>query len=120
MVRDTINIQSVEAFDLGKGILYVRIRDFQKNTFDSIKEALQNKNGKVEGLILDLRGNPGGLLDQAEKVSDVFLKDGVIVITKIGDSDKEYSASEDVSDYVGEIVVLIDSGAQAHQNSHGA
>jgi carboxyl-terminal processing protease len=111
MVRDTINIQSVEAFDFGKGILYVRIRDFQKNTFDSIKEALQNKNGKVEGLILDLRGNPGGLLDQAEKVSDVFLKDGVIVITKIGDSDKEYSASEDVSDYVGEIVVLIDSGS---------
>ncbi|HEX9666257.1 MAG TPA: MXAN_5808 family serine peptidase [Thermodesulfobacteriota bacterium] len=111
MVRDTINIQSVEAFDLGKGILYVRIRDFQKNTFDSIKEALQNKNGKVKGLILDLRGNPGGLLDQAEKVSDVFLKDGVIVITKIGDSDKEYSASEDVSDYVGEIVVLIDSGS---------
>jgi carboxyl-terminal processing protease len=111
IVRDTINIQSVEAFDLGKGILYVRIRDFQKNTFDSIKEALENKNGKVKGLILDLRGNPGGLLDQAEKVSDAFLKNGVIVVTKIGDSDKEYTASDDVSDYAGEIVVLIDSGS---------
>jgi carboxyl-terminal processing protease len=111
MVRDTINIQSVEAFDLDKGILYVRIRDFQKNTFDSIKEALQGKNGKVKGVILDLRGNPGGLLDQAEKVSDAFLKNGVIVITKIGDSDKEYSASDDMSDYRGEIVVLIDSGS---------
>ena len=85
MVRDTINIQSVETFDLDKGILYMRIRDFQKNTFDSIKEALQDKNGRVKGLILDLRGNPGGLLDQAEKVSDAFLKNGVIVITKIGD-----------------------------------
>ncbi|MGB7292017.1 MAG: MXAN_5808 family serine peptidase [Thermodesulfobacteriota bacterium] len=111
MIRDTINIQSVETFDLDKGILYVRIRDFQKNTFDSIKEALQDKNGRVKGLILDLRGNPGGLLDQAEKVSDAFLKNGVIVITKIGDSDKEYSASDDISDYVGEIVVLIDSGS---------
>ncbi len=111
MIRDTINIQSVETFDLDKGILYVRIRDFQKNTFDSIKEALQDKNGRVKGLILDLRGNPGGLLDQAEKVSDAFLKNGVIVITKIGDSDKEYSASDDISDYTGEIVVLIDSGS---------
>jgi carboxyl-terminal processing protease len=111
MMRDTINIQSVETFDLDKGILYVRIRDFQKNTFDSIKEALQDKNGTVKGVILDLRGNPGGLLDQAEKVSDAFLKNGVIVITKIGDSDKEYGANNDISDYAGEIVVLIDSGS---------
>lgn len=111
MVRDTINIQSVETFDLEKGVLYVRIRDFQKNTFDSIREALKNKNGRVRGVILDLRGNPGGLLDQAEKVSDAFLRDGVIVITKIGDSDKAYSATEDDSDYDGQIVVLIDSGS---------
>ncbi len=111
IVRDTINIQSVETFDLDKGILYVRIRDFQKNTFDSIKEAMQDKNGKVKGLILDLRGNPGGLLDQAEKVSDAFLKNGVIVITRIGDSDKEYSARQESYDYAGNIVVLIDSGS---------
>ncbi len=111
IVRDTINIQSVETFDLDKEILYVRIRDFQKNTFDSIKEALQDKNGKVKGLILDLRGNPGGLLDQAEKVSDAFLKNGVIVITRIGDSDKEYAARREAYDYVGNIVVLIDSGS---------
>ncbi|HZX13530.1 MAG TPA: S41 family peptidase, partial [Thermodesulfobacteriota bacterium] len=63
LVRDTIKIESVEAYSLGDGIGYIRIRDFQRNTLDSIKASLRSlkKNGSLKGLILDLRGNPGGL-----------------------------------------------------------
>jgi len=111
MVRDTINIESVETFDLGEGIQYLRIRDFQKNTYDSIKQALKNQPGEVQGVILDLRGNPGGLLDQSQKISDIFLTDGVIVSTKIGDSKKAYNAVQNEGDYSGKIVVLIDAGS---------
>lgn len=113
IVRDTINIESVEAFNLSDGIIYARIRDFQKNTLSSLRESLENfrKNGKVKGLILDLRGNPGGLLDQAERISDLFLKSGVIVTTQIGDSKKPYKAKNEDYDFNGKIVVLVDSGS---------
>ncbi|MDA2918625.1 S41 family peptidase [Desulfobacterota bacterium AH_259_B03_O07] len=111
IVRDTIKIESVETFDIDDGILYVRIRDFQKNTLNSIKEGLEKRKDSIRGLILDLRGNPGGLLDQAEKISDVFLKRGVIVSTKIGESKKLYSARQRDSDFTGKVVVLIDSGS---------
>ncbi|MGH7890258.1 MAG: MXAN_5808 family serine peptidase [Thermodesulfobacteriota bacterium] len=113
IVRDIINIQSVEAFNLSDGVIYVRIRDFQKNTLSSLRESLQNyrENGKVKGIILDLRGNPGGLLDQAERISDLFLRSGVIVTTKIGDSKKPYNAKEEDYDFHGKIVVLVDSGS---------
>ena len=113
IVRDIINIESVEAFNLTDGIVYARIRDFQKNTFSSLRENLENfrKTGKVKGLILDLRGNPGGLLDQAERISDLFLQTGVIVTTKIGDSKKPYNSKEEDYDFHGKIVVLVDSGS---------
>ncbi|MEM4407333.1 MAG: S41 family peptidase, partial [Candidatus Caldarchaeum sp.] len=74
ITRDIIKIESVEAFDLGGGIGYLRIRDFQKNTLDSIKDNLKTlgEGTPLKGLIVDLRGNPGGLLDQAQKISDLF------------------------------------------------
>ncbi len=110
ITRDTIKIQSVEHFKLDNQILYLRIRDFQKNTLDGLVEAI-NKSGKTTGVILDLRGNPGGLLDQAEKVSDLFLKKGVVVTTKVGNSKKSYRAKDSYPEYEGEIVVLVDSGS---------
>ncbi len=112
MVRDTIVIESVETFELEDGIQYVRIRDFQKNTLDSILQNL-DKNGpsNPKGIILDLRGNPGGLLDQAERISDLFLTNGVIVTTKIGNSAKRYHANDKDQQFSGNIVVLVDSGS---------
>lgn len=113
IVRDMINIESVEAFNLSDGIVYAKIRDFQKNTLSSLRESLKGfkKSGNLKGLILDLRGNPGGLLDQAERISDLFLKSGVIVTTEVGNSKKPYYAKHEDYDFNGRIVVLVDSGS---------
>jgi carboxyl-terminal processing protease len=113
IVRDTIKIESVEAYSLGDGIGYIRIRDFQRNTLESIRASLKSlkKNGNLKGIILDLRGNPGGLLDQAERISNLFLKSGVIVTTKSGDSKKPYRATPEDYEYSGKVVILVDSGS---------
>ena len=111
ITRDTIKIESVETFELDDGIRYVRIRDFQKNTLDSIVENLKNGSENPKGIILDLRGNPGGLLDQAERISDLFLTDGVIVTTKVGNSSKRYHANDKDHQYKGNVVVLVDAGS---------
>lgn len=111
ITRDTIKIESVETFDLDDGIRYVRIRDFQKNTLDSITDNLKNGGDNPNGMILDLRGNPGGLLDQAERISDLFLTDGVIVTTKVGNSSKRYHANDKDQQFAGNVVVLVDAGS---------
>lgn len=111
ITRDTIKIESVEDFVLDNNILYLRIRDFQKNTLKSLAEAIEKRGEDISGVILDLRGNPGGLLDQAEKVSDLFLSNGTVVTTKIGTSKKSYKAKYSPPEFEGEVVVLVDSGS---------
>lgn len=113
--RDTINIESVDAFALENNVIYLRIRDFQKNTLSSIEEQLNDLTGNnmnsLNGIILDLRGNPGGLLDQAQKISDLFLQQGTIVTTKIGSSEKSYKANSRGINYRGKLVVLVNAGS---------
>lgn len=84
IVRDIIKIQSVKAKELEEGYLYVRITQFQEQTAGDLKEALSKymKEKALKGLVLDLRNNPGGLLDQAVDVSDLFLFKGKIVSVK--------------------------------------
>jgi carboxyl-terminal processing protease len=85
IVRAIIKIDSVSSELLSHDIGYVRIKSFQKNTYedlDSHMVALAKKNKTaLKGLVLDLRNNPGGLLDQAILVSDRFIKEGPLVIT---------------------------------------
>lgn len=84
ITRGQIKIKSVKYTDLEDGFAYVRVTSFIENTAKDLEKALEkhmDKNKKIEGLIIDLRKNPGGLLDQAIKVSDMFLKEGVIVST---------------------------------------
>lgn len=84
IVRGTVKIKSVKSTDLTGGYLYVRITSFIETTSKELESTLadyKKKNKKIEGILIDLRKNPGGLLDQAIKVSDLFLKDGVIVST---------------------------------------
>jgi carboxyl-terminal processing protease len=84
--RELIRVQAVTARLLGDGILYVRLRAFQETTAAELRRALDRaiveREGGVRGLVLDLRDNPGGLLEQAVLVSDEFLGRGVIVSTR--------------------------------------
>ncbi len=85
IVRDVIKIRSVKAKRLDEDYGYVRITQFQENTSRELKKLLlkieTEKEGGLKGLILDLRNNPGGLLDQAVRVADEFLDSGKIVYT---------------------------------------
>lgn len=81
--REVIKVKSVESRALEQGIGYIRLKQFQANSYADLDAALQefNKKGPIRGLVLDLRGNPGGLLDQAARIADKFLVDGTIVST---------------------------------------
>ncbi len=84
LIRDIIKIESIESYALGGGIGYIKIKNFQGNTADDLQtkiRELQNTKEGLRGLILDLRNNPGGLLDQAVDVTDLFLDSGTIVTT---------------------------------------
>ncbi len=83
LTREVIKVASVEHKLLEGGIGYVRLKQFQANTTSDLEAALADmkKGGELKGLVLDLRGNPGGLLDQAAKVVDTFIGDGPIVAT---------------------------------------
>ncbi len=85
LVREVIRVQSVKSKTLEKGYGYVRLVQFQDRTGADLEAALTKliqENGKLEGLVLDLRNNPGGLLSQAVKVSDTFLDSGLVVYTE--------------------------------------
>ena len=84
ITRDVINIKSVKARAEKDGFGYVRISQFNMTTSRDLKKAIedvQKEAGGLKGLVLDLRNNPGGLLNQAIKVADLFLSDGKIVYT---------------------------------------
>jgi len=94
IVRDFIRIQSVTSRLTDNGIAVVELKNFQQSTSQELVNALLEEEGKwhqktresLRGLVLDLRNNPGGLLDQAVAVSDVFINDGVLVTTVGGGS----------------------------------
>lgn len=92
IVRGNVRIRSVKPTDLEQGYLYVKITSFIENTGKDLEKILADhskKHNGVRGLVIDLRRNPGGLLEQAVRVSDLFLKQGKIVSTKGRDASKE-------------------------------
>ncbi len=86
LARDVIKIQSVKSKMLDGGYGYIRVTTFQENTGDGVEKAIDEfeskDHGKIKGMVFDLRDNPGGLLNQAVKVSDDFLDGGLIVYTQ--------------------------------------
>ena len=87
IVRDIIRVKSVRSHAEGDDVGYIRITQFNEQTTDGLKQAINDLNSqlgadKIKGYIVDLRNNPGGLLDQAISVSDTFLDKGEIVSTR--------------------------------------
>ena len=116
LVRDVIPIVSVKEVDLKPGYSYIRLSQFSGSTTKELEAALKKmESAKVpmKGLILDLRNNGGGLLNQAIKVSDLFLEEGKILSIKGRNqkNTKEYMATPDTVSRKYPIVVLINSGS---------
>jgi len=117
LARAIIKVKSVKSRLLEKGYGYVRISSFQSGTGDALKEALaalkKENGGNLKGLVLDLRNNPGGVLNAAVEVSDAFLKSGLIVYTegRIENSEMRFNAAPDDLIDGAPIVVLINAGS---------
>ncbi|MGE4560112.1 MAG: S41 family peptidase [Desulfobulbus sp.] len=115
LVREAIPLVSVNSMELESGFGYIRISNFQTSTTKDVLDALSRLRRKrtLQGLILDLRNNPGGLLDQAVKVADIFLDRGVIVTTRGRYKEEQmiFEAHPDgiPNDY--SMVVLVNSGS---------
>lgn len=115
IVRDIIKVKSVKSRTLEEGYGYVRITSFQAKTGDSVVEAISDlkKGGDLKGLVLDLRNNPGGVLNAAVAVSDAFLENGLVVYTdgRIEDSKMKFNATPGDILKGAPIVVLINAGS---------
>ena len=111
ITRDEISQKSVEdGFLIRPGIAYIHVSKFNENTNDELTDALKKVNERgLQGLILDLRGNPGGLLQEAVEVSDHFLEKGQLIVYHYGrhSQEKRYSATRGDNGNEYPIVVLI-------------
>ncbi|MFW7380303.1 MAG: S41 family peptidase [Oligoflexus sp.] len=123
LMREIIKVKSVKKHDFGQGILYTRISSFQDNTADELKEAIDKNLANIKGLILDLRDNPGGLLDQAVRISDMFIESGLIVST-VGrgkeDVEREFATKRGTYSNFPIIVMINGGSASASEIVAGA
>ncbi len=113
LTRTVIRVQSVEHAVLDKDYGYIAISSFQNDTTSSLEKAIKQLKNKdaFKGLILDLRQNPGGLLDQAVSVSEIFLDKGLIVTTESrGKEIERHEAHKDSDDVDVPLIILVDEG----------
>jgi carboxyl-terminal processing protease len=115
LVREIIRVKSVRRQSLGPKFEYVRISSFQEGTGDELAAMLKDTASKtgISGLVLDLRDNPGGLLDQAVQVVDLFIESGLIVSTMGRDKDRvEREFARKRNTFSGfPVVVLVNGGS---------
>jgi carboxyl-terminal processing protease len=117
VTRDVIKVKSVKSRTLEPNYGYLRISQFQSKTADNMLEAIEalkkENGGTLKGLILDLRNNPGGVLNGAVAVSDAFLTNGLIVYTegRIEDSSLRFNATPDDVLKGAPMVVLVNQGS---------
>ena len=121
LVRDIIKVKSVKSKELSDGLGYIRISQFQEHTAEDVAQALVklNQNKHLKGVVLDLRNNPGGLLNAAIGVSAAFLPaDSLVVSTrgrnpqeerKFTASYKDYSTSNSGKDYLATLPAVVKS-----------
>ena len=113
--RELIKVASVKSRVLEPGYAYLRIAQFQEDTGAELREKLrklQSGSKPLRGLVLDLRSNPGGIINSAVEVADAFLDEGVIVTTRgrIKESEAKYSATKGDLLNGAPLVVLVDGG----------
>jgi carboxyl-terminal processing protease len=117
LARELIRIQSVKSRVLEKGYGYVRVTQFQERTDEDLEAAIRTiekeSGGNLAGLVLDLRNNPGGLLTQAVRVSDLFLDSGLIVYTegRLEGQKQRYFAHKRKTHADFPMVVLVNGGS---------
>ena len=116
LVRDVIRVQSVKSRTLESGYGYLRLAQFQERSDRDLQRALEKlvaEKGGMKGLVLDLRNNPGGLLTQAVRVSDMFLDSGLIVYTegRIEAQKQKYFAQKEGTWMDFPMVVLVNGGS---------
>jgi carboxyl-terminal processing protease len=114
IIRDIIKIDSVYTKKIeDSDILYIRVTSFDKKVTDDVKKALDKNRGKMKGLILDLRNNPGGLLNQAVGLTDLFVEEGIIVSQKgrLKRENQVYNATKNGTYTDIPLVVLINGGS---------
>lgn len=117
LTRETIRIKSVKSKLLEDNTIgYIRVSQFQENTGQEFSKALEELEGgekELEGLVLDLRNDPGGLLDQAVAVCDEFLEDGLIVYTKgrIPGQEMRFTAHPNKKQRSYPMIVLVNEGS---------
>lgn len=117
LVRSVIRINPVRANLEGDDVAYIRVKTFSEKTSDQLNAAIENlkkeAGPKLKGFIVDLRNNPGGLLDQAISVSDAFLDHGAIVLTRgrnENETQRSNARSGDLTDDQ-KLIVLINGGS---------
>lgn len=113
--RDVIKVASVRHEMLEPGYGYLRISQFQAHTGEDLVAAIRTmqRDARLKGLVLDLRNNPGGVLQAAVEVSDAFLDEGLIVYTegRLPNSELRFNASEQTAAADTPLVVLINGGS---------
>jgi len=117
LIRAIIKVKSVKQKMLEPGYGYIRISTFASRTGESLKEAISalkiENDGSLKGLVLDLRNNPGGLLNAAIDVSDAFITKGLIVYTegRVKDSNQKFNAKPDDMLKGAPLIVLVNGGS---------
>ncbi len=116
ITREVIAIASVRSRMLEEGYAYIRLSQFRLNTGDELEEELEElyaEHGDLNGIVLDLRNNPGGILQASVKVVDAFITEGKIVYTegRLSETNMEFSASRDNPGRDTPLVVLINGGS---------
>ncbi|MEC8860443.1 MAG: S41 family peptidase [Pseudomonadota bacterium] len=117
LTREVISVESVRHRMLEPGYAYLRIAQFRVNTGEEVVEALEtlieNNGGPLNGMVLDLRNNPGGVLEASVAVADAFLTDGQIVYTegRMNESNETYQATASDPSQGVPLVVLINTGS---------
>ncbi len=127
ITRDIIKVKSVKSRLLDRGFGYVRISSFQTGTGDDVRKAVSDlkreNKGMLNGLVLDLRNNPGGVLGAAVSVSDAFLRKGKVVYTegRAVDAELDFNATpDDILDRAPMVVLINGGSASASEIVAGA